>query len=252
MAKKTLLELTQDILSDMDSDYVNSIGESVEAEQVSNIIKNTYLWMINDVIELPEHKEILTLTALADTAHPTYFLIPDTVKRIDYIRYNNATLTETDLKYEDVGYKTPIEFQYFVNQRKESDSNITAYNDFNSGKLLIQTDKKPEFWTSFDDKYVVMDAYNVDIEATLQQSKLFCYGLKEPTWTHENSFVPDLDAHLFPLLFNEAKKQAFVELKQVTDSIAVERARSQLTRIHNNKHRHTKDRHARQPNYGRK
>ena len=42
MPKMSLLEMTQDILSDMDSDEVNSINDSVESLQVLGIIKNTY------------------------------------------------------------------------------------------------------------------------------------------------------------------------------------------------------------------
>jgi hypothetical protein len=47
MAKMTLLEMTQDILSDMDSDEVNSINDSVESLQVAQIIKTTYFNIVN-------------------------------------------------------------------------------------------------------------------------------------------------------------------------------------------------------------
>jgi len=47
MAKLTLLEMTQDIMSDMDSDDVNSINDSVEALQVAQIIKTTYYNIID-------------------------------------------------------------------------------------------------------------------------------------------------------------------------------------------------------------
>ena len=42
MAKMTLLAMVQDILNDMDGDEVNSISDTVEAEQVAQIIKTTY------------------------------------------------------------------------------------------------------------------------------------------------------------------------------------------------------------------
>jgi hypothetical protein len=41
MAKMTLLEIVQDILSDMDSDEVNSINDSVESLQLAQMIKST-------------------------------------------------------------------------------------------------------------------------------------------------------------------------------------------------------------------
>ena len=42
--KMTLLDITQSILSAMDSDYANSIGDTVEAEQVATIVKETYYY----------------------------------------------------------------------------------------------------------------------------------------------------------------------------------------------------------------
>ncbi len=44
--KYTLLEIVQEILSDMDSDEVNSIDDTTESEQVATIVKSTYLSMM--------------------------------------------------------------------------------------------------------------------------------------------------------------------------------------------------------------
>jgi hypothetical protein len=250
--KMTLLDITQSILSAMDSDYANSIGDTVEAEQVATIVKETYYYLINNILDLPEHKEIISLTALADTNHPTYFTIPSNVKRIELFRYNRATASDTDLNYGTVEYITPIEFQNLVNMRKESDSAVIKYSDFSAGSLLIQNDKHPDYWTSFDDNYIVCDSFLSSLDSTLQASKTFCYGLTEPTWTHSDNFIPDLDSHLFPLLLEEAKSAAFVYLKQVSNPNSQSRARKQLTQLYNSKHRVPRNRHDEQPNYGRR
>jgi hypothetical protein len=42
MAKMTLLEMTQSILSAMDSDPVDSIDETVESIQVADIVKESF------------------------------------------------------------------------------------------------------------------------------------------------------------------------------------------------------------------
>ena len=42
MAKLTLLDMTQNILSALDSDPVDSIDETVEAVQVAELIKEAY------------------------------------------------------------------------------------------------------------------------------------------------------------------------------------------------------------------
>jgi hypothetical protein len=40
--KMTLLEMVQNILSDMDSEEINSLSDSNEAEQIAKVVENTY------------------------------------------------------------------------------------------------------------------------------------------------------------------------------------------------------------------
>ena len=251
MAKLTLLDMVQNILSAMDSDHVNSIGDTVESDQVATIIKETYFDLISNVIDVPEHEEIVNLTALADTNHPTWFQFPANVKRITLFKYNNATVADTDLRYVEVKHKTPVDFEKYVNARTESDTNVVAYTDFNAGKLLIINDKHPQYWTTFDDKYLICDSFLNTVDSTLQSSKTFCLCLTEPTWTHSDTFTPDLDAEFFPLFLAEAKSTCFVNLKQVANAKEEKKARRQLTHIHNKAHKKAVDRHAAQPDYGR-
>ena len=42
--KMTLIELVQDVLNDLDSDEVNHIDDTIEAQQVAQIIKTSYLY----------------------------------------------------------------------------------------------------------------------------------------------------------------------------------------------------------------
>ena len=44
--RNTLLEMVQSILSDMDSENVNSISDSVEAQQVASVIEDTFFNII--------------------------------------------------------------------------------------------------------------------------------------------------------------------------------------------------------------
>lgn len=252
MAKMTNLEMVQNILSAMDSDNVNSISDTVESDQVATILKETYFDLINNVLTLPEHEEIVRLEALGDVNKPNYLKLQDTIKEICLLRYNNITTTNTDTNYEDLTFLYPSEFQKRFNGRTESDSNITAVTDFSGVTLLIQTDKKPEYYTTFDDQYIICDSYDSSVDSTLQNSKTFCLGILEPTWTHTDSFVPDLDANVFPLLLEEAKATCFVNLKQVSNGKAEQKSRRQLTQLQNKTRRIRHDASDRLPDYGRK
>jgi hypothetical protein len=71
--KKTLLEMTQDILNDMDSDEVNSISDTVEAQQVANIIKTCYNEMISNR-DWPHLRKLVQLDSLQTLRSPTTYV----------------------------------------------------------------------------------------------------------------------------------------------------------------------------------
>ncbi len=52
----TLLELVQSIPSDLDSEDVNSISDTIEAEQIASVVRDTYYNIIAGR-ELPEHQQ---------------------------------------------------------------------------------------------------------------------------------------------------------------------------------------------------
>ena len=72
----------------------------------------------------------------------------------------------------------------------------------------------PQYWTSYDDIYVIFDAYNSTTESSLIASKSAGYAAIQATWTHTDTFVPPIPEKFFPTLLAEAKSQAFVNLKQ--------------------------------------
>ena len=58
--RTTLLKIVQSILNDMDSEAVNSISDTVEAQQIGSIVEDTYYNMIS-AREIPEHNKLMTL-----------------------------------------------------------------------------------------------------------------------------------------------------------------------------------------------
>ena len=87
--KLTLLELTQNILSALNSDAVNSISDTVESQQVAECIKTTYMNMLGRY-ELPEHVKLINLEAAADITKPTLMYRPEGITRIEWIKYFNS------------------------------------------------------------------------------------------------------------------------------------------------------------------
>lgn len=248
MAKMTLLELTQKVLRSIGGDNVNAYAETIESEDVAYVIKEAYLNLITN-LDIPEHNGIIELTALGDTDQPTHMQIPEGVNTLKSVKYNIIKTGETRVQYDDISYREPEDFLDSVLSRNSTDSNIQTVT-ITGAKLFIQNDKRPEYYTSFDDEYLIFDSFDSGVESTLQQSKFLVRGTSEPAWTMSDTFVPDLNVNLFPLLLNEAKSLAAVEIQQSSNPKAEQYSRRQRTRWQND--RSKLDNRYKGPDYGRR
>ena len=246
MPKLTLLDMTQRILSSMDSDAVDSFSDTVESEQVAYIIRDTYYDLINN-IEIPEHRKLVPLTALANTAKPSTMKVPENIRRIDEVRYDTILTGDSIKAYEVVSWVEPYQFLSDTLSRQSTDSTVVTVT-VDNGKVFIYNNKAPTYYTSFDDEFLIFDSYDSAVDDTLQASKFIVWGLEEPTFTMSNTFVPDIDVNLFPLLLNESKSTAHVELNQQANPKAEQQALRQKIRWQSDKHKVSE---ARNNSYGR-
>jgi hypothetical protein len=210
MSRKTLLDMTQNILSAMDSDEVNSIGDTVESLQVAEVIRETYEY-ITVGIDVPGRSGIIQLDASGDTALPNYMTVPSAVERVEWVRYNGSL----------IAYKTPLAFLEHVSGRGTGDE-VEVIEMMN-----IYNDRDPTFFTSFDDDTLVFDSYNAAEGSTLMQSKTLCWGQRSLAFDMEDDFIPALPLDMFPRLLAEAKAACFVNFKQVSNVTEERRARNQ-------------------------
>lgn len=224
--KLTLLELVQDILSDMDSDQVNSIFDTFESEQVAQIVKTTYYAMMS-TREWPHLRETIQLTPSGDLAKPTHMYVPDNVKRMSFINYNIAGEGETRKKYQPVHWREPDEFLQLTNQQNSDSDNVDVIVDDSGVELLIRNNTHPTFYTSFDDKALIFNAYNKAVDDTLQNDKTQAQAYVIPSWSTTDTFVPDLPAEAFIALLEESKSRAMMKLKQMEDAKSEQEAQRQ-------------------------
>jgi len=83
--------------------------------------------------------------------------------------------------------------------------------------IPIENDKMPDYYTSFDDRYLCFDSYDSTIDTTLQASKTMVLGIKIPTFTMTDSAVPDIDDTIFPYYIAEVKSRCLSLLKGGVD-----------------------------------
>lgn len=237
MIKKTLLEMVQNILSAMDSDEVNSIGDTVEALQVAEVLKETYE-EITVGTDIPGLEGLLSFDGIQDLDRPNVLKLSADTEKIDWLRYNS----------EPVEYMTPEAFVRRMHSINRSDMDNTLLVD----RILIRTDAQPKFYTSFNDLELFFESYDKSVDTTLHESKTQAWGKKFASFRMEDSFIPLLPAPMFPRLLAEAKATCFVNFKQTANSKEEQKARRQLIRGQNDRYRAgSKSNFERLPNYGR-
>lgn len=252
--KLTLLDYVQNILSSMSSDEVNSIGDTVESLQVSEIVKTCFFNIIARS-HLPEQKLLFQLDSSTSELEPVLMFIPEGIKSVEWIKYYNSDENATVPGYMYVTVIPIQQFVDFVNGYNPSDDFVDTLNFTTNSETFLfryRNDVQPTFCTILNDYYVVFDSFNTELESTLQSSKTQCFGIKEPVWRSEDTFIPELDEAQIPLLLNEAKSLAFFELKQMPHAKAEQEAKRQWSSLQRDKSIDKKPSYFDQlPNFGR-
>ena len=237
--KSTLLQVVQSILSDMDSENVNTLSDTVEAQQLASVVEDTYFNIIA-ARDIPEHNKLIPLVSLSSTARPTHFTYPARTKQLMRVDYNIGTASSPD--YREIVYVELV----FIDRMDETAKKVTTVDQ--SVELFVATDKDPSYYTSFNDNHIIMDAYDVSVEANLASNKTRAFCAIYPTFSQTDSFAIDLDQTLMPLLLAEAKSACMSLFKGGSDPKVEQSARRLKSYVQNDQY---KTRLASRNQYGR-
>lgn len=284
MSKQTLLELTQDILSNLSSDEVNSISDTAESLQIATIIKQKYYDIIARA-DLTSQEQPFQLNPSLSNTEPTLMFVPDGVAKIEYIRYFNSNpdgsegvIIDEDEEANDfpdinvgAASNSPPGYQYvtmlpvkqfldYINRFDPSETDVESFQFTDSSNaypgtftFLYKTLQQPTYCCILSNYYVIFDSYDSTQDSTLQASKTLCFGQVIPVFQMVDSFTPDLDNRQFQLLLNEAKSLAFYELKQQPHAKAEQEAKRQWSSLQRTKSMNDKPSSFDQtPNFGRR
>ena len=225
--KYTLLELTQAVLSSMDSDEVNSINDTVESQQVVEVIKTVY----DDIIsrgDLQSNKTLFNLVASGDVTKPVLMSKPENLDRIEWIKYNRVLNGDVDPLWEELRFMPPGDFIEYIHNFNPSESDVGTFDYIAEGNVItfaFKTNASPQYYTTIDDIYMVFDSYDSSVSTTLEAGKTLAFGPRRTNFEAVDSFVPILQPQQFALLLNEAKSLAWAELKQTEHAKAEQSAR---------------------------
>jgi len=232
MGKMTLLEMTQNILSSMNSDEVNSITDTVESQQVAEEIRNTFFELYSNR-DIAEFQSLINLQATGDPDRPNTLKLPDNVERIKWIKYLNFRSGNSP-EYKYVKYLDP---EAFIDRIVEPGTNVYSVyatvplTETGPIQYTIDAEKSPDYYTIMDnDSILVFDSFDVAFETNLTGSNSVAWGYLTPQFEMTDDYVPAIDANLFPHFLSEAKSSCFINIKEVANSKEEQRARRQLVR----------------------
>lgn len=250
----TLLDYVQTILSSLNSEEVNSISDTTESAQIALCVKTAYNSLVPR-LNLPDHYQLFELDSSGDSTKPTLMYRPNTIESVIWVKYNNATLTDTRANFRPVTFQPVDVFLDRVYLLSDTESNVVKFThtvDGSSLTFMCTNDASPCYYTSPDDRTLIFDSYIATVDNTLQSTKSLAYGRVQHLFTLSDTFIPFTDQECSSLLLNEAKSLAFTELKQTQHAKAEQTARRLL--IHNQKSKRAVNNDQseldRLPNYG--
>jgi hypothetical protein len=228
MAKKTLLQIVQKILNDIDGDEVNSIDDTIESSQVASIVEYTYEAMMSRR-NWPHTRKLIEIQASGNLNLPTHMTLQENIKEISSVYYNKAKLMHGDRRInEEVLYLEPDDFLRLIGKRDNTQANyMTVIDPSSQTKMTIRTDTAPTYFTSFDDEVLIFDSYDNQVDDTLQTSKIQVYAYTMPEWVRSDDAIPNLPMSAFSALIEEATSSAAVKVRQQPDQKAEQESQRQ-------------------------
>jgi hypothetical protein len=243
--KKTLLEIVKDILSDIDGQDVNSISDTVEALQVAKVVEAVF----NDLIatrQIPELETLVKLTPLSNNLYPTHFVLGDNQTKLKALWYDVSN--DNSFDYRLIRYLTPYEFLRITDRRQ--DDFMYSEDQVAGTKIRVGTNDQPTYYTSFDDKHIVMDSYDSSVDSSLQEQKTRAIAVTYPVFSVSDNYVPAVDTNVFPYIIQESKARVMSIFKGGVDPKTQQAAQRVKVHMQNDMHRVGRRNNLR--NYGRR
>ena len=160
--------MVQRIAEFIDGETINSIGDTREATQIANIVKETYQYLL-------QTREINTRDNIV---HFDNVVVAE--NKPNYLKYKDTVFEIFDLQYRDldsgrygrVQYIDPEIFLQKALSLDSNDENVMQVVDYSDITYYIRKDKQPTYYTSFDDIHIAFDSFDSNVENTIQDSNV--------------------------------------------------------------------------------
>lgn len=194
---KTLLNTVQRVLDKLNLDPVNSISDTEDSLLIAREAETTFYDMSTRA-DWPDQIDLVEINSVSDLSNPAALSLDDNVEYFDSLRYDVTTADDDNKVIRRICWLSPEDFLEKMYTRNTSNDNIVE-GTYKNIPLLIQNDKMPEYYTSFDNKMLILDSYHSATEDSLQGHKTICYAKTIPSWLQDDTFVVPVQDSLYPL-----------------------------------------------------
>jgi len=194
---RTLLYTVQRVLEKLNLDPVNSINDTEDAMLVAREAESTFYDLMTRA-EWKDKEDLIEVESVSDLDNPTMLHLGGEVHKITSFRYDVTSDTDENKVIRRLIWLDPEEFLKRSYTLNTSMDNVQESN-YKDIPIFIRNDKAPEYYTSFDNEYLVLDSYDSAVEDMVQGDKAICYGTVVPEWTEYDEFVIPIQDSLYPL-----------------------------------------------------
>lgn len=206
----TLLNVVNEILSDMGRDVINTLDATPEAARVLAILKDVYRQLATR--NLWEHRHVhRQLAGGSDSSKPTKVILPEEVMRVKEISYRVA---QGDY-FVKLTHLYPEDFLRIVQGRTTASAEVTAFSNEDGVELRVFNDRPPSYWTSFDDTIVYLDSWDTAASSTIVGADTQAHVVLYPTFPVGADDLFDVPARFMPMYISTAKSICFEKIKQI-------------------------------------
>ena len=226
----TLLEIVKSTLGSMDSDSVDSIGDTVDSEQVALTAKEQFLEMAT-YQTVPQFETLTQLIGLGDQDQATVMTLPDGTTDIKDVRYRRMD-TNGNTFFQEVVNLSKEEFLRMQLSLKVGEDNIGENVMEGNIRVPYRNDKAPTFWTTFDDEHIVFNSIDTVLlgDNTLHNDNSLVLAYIVPPFELTDDFMPPVPLKLFPQYLNMIKEVNSYEQRQISNEVRSRRSERQTSR----------------------
>lgn len=225
---ETLLDVVQSVMHDSGGHVPQDISTQPEARRAARIARESFYYLL-DELDWPHQTKYGQLDSVADSSRPTHLLLNDNSHTtIHRLKYDTSEGSE-DANHKDLIYLYPEDFLDIM-QRRSSMGDVDEVSLDTGVKIYVRNDIGPDYWTAFDDKYIILDAYNSYEETTVQGLKTTAELRFLPEWKEQDDFVvpvPKRDMATY-LAYTKSVFAAKVRLEE--NVVDTQQARTQIAR----------------------